>query len=96
MGRSSNDYDDMTSYEQFQKIETRYGSQLVELGKPSEILLYLPQTGFRPPTNFWIFTIGSLQSVQPRLKPCGNTFLISISIAIIRVIRILCGSSSMK
>lgn len=33
MGRSSNDYDDMTSYEQFQKIETRYGSQLVELGK---------------------------------------------------------------
>ena len=33
MGRSSNDYDDMTSYEQFQKIEDRYGSQLVELGK---------------------------------------------------------------
>ena len=33
MGRSSNDYDDMTSYKQFQKIETRYGSQLVELGK---------------------------------------------------------------
>ena len=33
MGRSSNDYDDMASYEQFQKIEDRYGSQLVELGK---------------------------------------------------------------
>lgn len=32
MGRSSNDYDDMASYEQFQQIEGRYESQMVGLG----------------------------------------------------------------
>ena len=60
MGRSSNDYDDMTSYEQFQKIETRYGSQLVELGKTVRNTSLSASDRIQQ-------TSGSLQSVRCRV-----------------------------